>query len=69
MAIPLAFASELSYQVLQRRLGRGELAVPRLDERNRRLNPRLAQAVTPDLVPEHLKAVVSADITEASHGS
>jgi len=59
-AIP--FASHLSYEVLQRRLGRGELAVPPLNERNRRANPRLAHAVTPDLVPKQLKTVIARDV-------
>lgn len=56
-AIP--FASDLSYQVLQRRRRCGELAVPRLDERNRRANARLVVPVTPNLVPEQMRRQVA----------
>lgn len=38
-------ASELSFQVLQRRLGRRELTTPQLDERNRQLQPPCVSSV------------------------
>lgn len=53
------FASELSQQVLERRLRLGELAAPQLNERNRRTYPRLAVLVTPNLVPQQMRGQVA----------